>query len=65
MERSEVQSVLLVLEPGAVLAVKLTEPAPVPLDGAVLLHQYRLSHVLLIVPDHHVSLELQPETNVK
>lgn len=46
------------LQPRAVLAVELTEPAPVLLDGLVLLHQQRLGDVPLIIPDHHVALKL-------
>lgn len=55
---SEVQSVPLVLQPRAVLAVELTEPAAVLQDGRVLLHQERLGDVGLVVPDHHVPLKL-------
>lgn len=55
---SEVQSVPLVPQPRAVLAVELTEPAPVLLDGRVLLHQQGLGDVRLVVPDHHVALKL-------
>lgn len=57
-ERSEVQRVVLVAQPRAVITVKLTEPPPVFLDGRVLLHQQGLRDVLLIVPDHHVPLKL-------
>lgn len=60
--RSEVQSVVLELQPRAVLTVELTEPAPVLLDGWVLLHQERLGDVLLIIPDHHVTLKLCTQT---
>lgn len=57
--RSEVQSVTLVLQSWAVLAVELTEPAAVLLDGRVLFHQERLGDVRLVVPDHHVPLKLR------
>ena len=61
---SEVQTVALELQPWAVLTVELTEPAPVLLDGWVLLHQKRLGDVLLIIPDHHVALKLCTNTCV-
>lgn len=49
------------LQPWAVLSVELAEPATVPLDGRVLLHQQRLGDVLLIVPDHHIPFKLEGE----
>jgi len=58
-EGSEVQRVPLVGQPGTARAVELTVPAPVFLDGQVLLHQEWLGDVLLVVPDHHVTLKLQ------
>lgn len=58
---SEVQCVMLVPQSGAVVTVELTEPAAVLLNSWVLFHQHGLGDVLLIVPDHHVSLKL-PDT---
>lgn len=45
----------------AVLAVELGEPAPVPQDGGIFLHQQRIGEELLVVPDHHVPLKLVQE----
>lgn len=57
-ERSPVQGVMLVAQLRAVLTVELTEPAPVSLDGRVLLHQHGPGDVRLIVPNHHIPLKL-------
>lgn len=58
---SEVQGVVLVLKRRAVFAVELLIPEPMLPNGGVLLHQQRVGDVLLIVPDHHVSLKLPGE----
>lgn len=61
---SEVQRVVLEAQTWAVLAVELTKPAAVFLDGRVLFHQQRFRDILLIVPNHHVPLKLPTRRRV-
>lgn len=60
---SEVQSIPLILQPRAVLAVELAEPTAVSPNSGVLLNQERLGDVRLVVPDHHVTFELYRQTS--
>lgn len=58
---SPIQLSLLGTEFLAVLAVELGEPAPVPQDGGIFLHQQRLGEEPLVIPDHNVPLKLVQE----
>lgn len=59
---SEVQVVVLVLQPGTVFTVELTEPASVLQDGGVFFGEQRFGDVLLVVPNHDITIKLFTQT---